>query len=812
MQGDFSRRTFDPKKHYKGVLMQQGRVQVDADWNEQREIMQHRVEIEALDVIGGCGAPLKNPGFAITGAGGQLLIGAGRYYVDGILCENETTAAYTTQPHLPNPPDIPTQLLAAGTPYGLVYLDVWHRHVTPIDDDLIREKALNGADTATRIQTVWQVKVLPVHLPSQAQQLEDRRTRLLILLQQARERQDFKTIATIEETLAVFEQAIKDYVDCGADYPEWDNLIAPPTGKMNAHTAPGGTEKPCVLPPSAGYQRLENQLYRVEIHKGGDQMQATFKWSRENASVITAIEKVEGSKLTVHDVGRDENLGFADGDWVEIVEDVSELTGPLRPLLQIDHVDAASRAITLKLAPATTVDLTRHPKLRRWEQAGTTATADGVAMTNTWMPLEGGIEVEFSAGTYAPGDYWLIPARTATGEIEWPPYAIPNVAPIAQPRQGVRHHYCRLAIVELDTKSNTLTRIDDCRTLFPPLAKPAIHITNTNWRNDAPFSIRRLWTEGLVLRLDAPPERRSVTDETFIVTLELPYGNVRVGSVLDQTFILEGQISAVGDTITWKPSPELLLLLLEILELQLTSNSTAQAQTTTTDTTPANAANPAPQATLPVNEENIIRRAVLPEEIATTPESTARRTEILRSIISPGLLAGVARTPSPMDTATVGVGVAARTAVGTVATTPPATAATGTTATPPAEAATGTAVGTISTTGFERVPAASFQPYVTPQLRLRVALKGHVIWAGLDSDRRYLDGQAFGVPESSAYSSYSFTTSLANAFRLGGNTSLTFPTGYGDRASDFESWFYLTLFDEYDYAFGGFRAIGGALL
>ena len=32
--GDESRRTFDPKKHYRSVQMQQGRVQVDADWNE----------------------------------------------------------------------------------------------------------------------------------------------------------------------------------------------------------------------------------------------------------------------------------------------------------------------------------------------------------------------------------------------------------------------------------------------------------------------------------------------------------------------------------------------------------------------------------------------------------------------------------------------------------------------------------------------------------------------------------------------------------------------------------------------------------
>ena len=35
MPGDFSRDTFDSRNHFSGVLMQQGRVQLDADWNEQ---------------------------------------------------------------------------------------------------------------------------------------------------------------------------------------------------------------------------------------------------------------------------------------------------------------------------------------------------------------------------------------------------------------------------------------------------------------------------------------------------------------------------------------------------------------------------------------------------------------------------------------------------------------------------------------------------------------------------------------------------------------------------------------------------------
>src|SRR5689334_19156555 len=101
MKGDFSRETFNARKHYAGVLMQQGRVQLDADWNEQAAIERYMAETSAADVIGACGAPAAAPGFAITTDGKQLQIGAGRFYVDGILCENDTDVPYDQQPDLP---------------------------------------------------------------------------------------------------------------------------------------------------------------------------------------------------------------------------------------------------------------------------------------------------------------------------------------------------------------------------------------------------------------------------------------------------------------------------------------------------------------------------------------------------------------------------------------------------------------------------------------------------------------------------------------------------------------------------------------
>ncbi|MEO0249774.1 MAG: DUF6519 domain-containing protein, partial [candidate division WOR-3 bacterium] len=79
MKGDFTRFTHDPKKHYTGVLKQQGRVDLDADWNEQVEIQDHLERTANRDVIGLCGVPEEGGGFKIGVYAADLF---GVYFVD----------------------------------------------------------------------------------------------------------------------------------------------------------------------------------------------------------------------------------------------------------------------------------------------------------------------------------------------------------------------------------------------------------------------------------------------------------------------------------------------------------------------------------------------------------------------------------------------------------------------------------------------------------------------------------------------------------------------------------------------------------
>lgn len=460
MAGDYSRKTFTRANHYSGVLMQQGRVQLDADWNEQGDIVRYRTETETIDVIGTAGAPKSlNSNFKIgllpkttnqPGPVTDLSIAPGRMYVDGLLCELDQPATYLGQPYQPAPdrnffgplPVSPPLSPPASPPASpvslrdgtyLVYLNVWEREINFRDNPRIHEVALGEADTTTRQQTVWQVKLLKVA----------------------------NTSPPVAAT-------------CEMVFPEWDAITEPMTGQLAVQTRRSEDVKdPCALPPTTGFRRLENQFYRVEVHQGGtlgggSGTQPTFVWSRDNASVETSITAIDGANVIVADLGRDTTvLGFAPGQWVEILDDVSTLTNQPNQLLKIEMIDTDTRRITLS-GSVDTLKSRSGLKLRRWDQSEASVPVNPVA--SDWLDLEDGIQVSFSPGTFRPGDYWMFAARTATGDVEWPQTNTLATSPIPQLPAGVSHHYARLALLNIRGGiASPGENPSDCRKQFPPL-------------------------------------------------------------------------------------------------------------------------------------------------------------------------------------------------------------------------------------------------------------------------------------------------------------------------------------------------------
>jgi hypothetical protein len=520
----------------------------------------------AADLIGPAGGPVDpqgNVGFAITALTptpkpADFQIGFGNYYVNGLLCQADfvpmaifpTAAAagfqlmnwsseFELQPNpyiyeifdsspSSTPPPVPVPVVIASTskaqnqyqltfqtapnltgfstptlrrlitylhqpdfvfstkanpnsPLPLlpglsqIYLDVWERAITYAEDDSIREVALGGPDTAARSKLVWQVK----------------------WTQPALGTADAPICMTIQQLNAQVQAELQ-----GQTKPPFQPQ---PRGWLQAMAKQSSpSPNPCIINPNAAYTGPENQLYRVEINRGGaagttSGVSATFKWSRENGSVIYPIASGGGTTaVVVESVGRDDRFGLVEGSLVEVQDDRSVLSNLPGNLLSVQSIDSTTMTVTLNGTPDKLLgsDETLHPLLRRWDQTngdpqegGLTLDTDNAAFVQEglWLTLEDGVQIQFQpadpvdpknppVNQYITGDYWLIPARTATGDVEWPKVTDAqgnpetdtngNIIPVALPPHGITHYYAPLAVVSVSENDVSVDR--NCRSSFPP--------------------------------------------------------------------------------------------------------------------------------------------------------------------------------------------------------------------------------------------------------------------------------------------------------------------------------------------------------
>ena len=421
MKGDFSRLRDNRGKGYSRVMMQQGRVLLDSDWNEQAALMQEMVRLLARDLYGAHGGPGEDPGFRIFYKGqksaeaigvwnslqrsdeimkafadGTPIIGPGRYYVHGRAVANKSAAAYTAEAEDPFG-GAPTTLDISKTPW-LAYLDVWEDYVSPEQDINLVEIALGGPDTCGRAKTMWKVRI-----------------------------KQGKTQANLSEL-----------------EPTGGGLLAAFTDEKPQ------SEELCVISPDHQYRGIENQLYRVEIHKGGKEGEACFKWSRDNgAAVYPVLGHPKGNMLELAHLGRDKLSSLPEGGWVEYVDDDLIARAGAGVMARVEKIDRDDNRVKLKFEPGFSFNEHFHPLLRRWDHVGGDDGRIKIKEGDS-LALEDGIRIKFAkvdgaAFNYRAGDYWLIPARVATGEVDWP---VVNSVPVPQSPHGPLHSYAPLLLVD----------------------------------------------------------------------------------------------------------------------------------------------------------------------------------------------------------------------------------------------------------------------------------------------------------------------------------------------------------------------------
>jgi hypothetical protein len=83
------------------------------------------------------------------------------------------------------------------------------------------------------------------------------------------------------------------------------------------------------VPAGRALRGHQTQLYRVEIHRGGEARNgidppdsannaataATFTWSRDNGSVVFPIVSVEGTTITLGYLGQDARSDLSEATW-----------------------------------------------------------------------------------------------------------------------------------------------------------------------------------------------------------------------------------------------------------------------------------------------------------------------------------------------------------------------------------------------------------------------------------------------------------------------------------------------------------------
>jgi hypothetical protein len=442
MRGDFSSWRDEHKQNFVGVLHQQGRVLLDADWNAQTELANDWQDTAGMDIIGAGVAAIPSDqanGFQITGAEVktsdrvELTVTPGRVWADGLLyrLDGPDTGVKRTALYLAPPIQDPTAGFPtiASTPVtrDAVILEVWREELSAFQlPELLFEPALGDPDTTERILTSAAFRLFRLEADDTCDSIIDR---------------------------------LKDSFD---DKGKLTVTLQP--------VVPSGTPD-CPLVAGGGYTGFEHNLYRIEI-ANVDINTPMFKWSQYNGGIVGRGKfdsAVNPKTVAIHaNLQAIINSGLT-SCYLEALEfDPSPLgnLGRWRVSYGAKATVGSDGVITLNNAPAFGDVPTSSDDVffRLW---------NGIELISDFsgglVALQDGILLDFDAvapGKYTPRDYWTFSVRA--GEIKNNPPLIAN-----QPPQGI--HYHRVPLVELTWNSNPIASVDieDCRRVFQPLTKVA---------------------------------------------------------------------------------------------------------------------------------------------------------------------------------------------------------------------------------------------------------------------------------------------------------------------------------------------------
>jgi hypothetical protein len=436
MAGDRARVSFDPSRKWRGLIAQQGRVTVEADWNEAAMIADERDRQVALDVVGRFATP--DHGYAVTAVAREgerarpalrhLAIGPGTLYLGGERLDLHERVHYGEQPdwldHSTDPMwEPPRARHDREARHELVYLLAAEQEVSAVEDPAMADVALGGPDTMQRRRILQRF----VRCRSESGQCEG-------------------SWEALERSLA----------DHGLLFdPASMRARSAARLKVTFSPAPGGSG------PAApgGYLGAENQMIRVMVTRIDRATgEPTIVWGYDDASFLyrvhNAVSGADSTALTLTSAPVDSYHYPRRGQAVELLRDAVKLTdagyiaSPAGLVSTVTEAyDPATKTLFIAGHPAGPggylddyLDTERTPKpyLRVWQ--GTAAAPPGKA-----VPLgDTGVCVTLtSANGFRVGDFWHFALRPAQKTIVYPE----RYRDAPQPPDGPRIWACPLAVV-----------------------------------------------------------------------------------------------------------------------------------------------------------------------------------------------------------------------------------------------------------------------------------------------------------------------------------------------------------------------------
>lgn len=453
---DISRSAFNPKKHYTSVRMQQGRVLMDDDWNENERIHEVEDQKARTDIIGLHGS--TDDGFLISDVveipdqdGNSYIdfsIGKGTFYLEGKRIEVHEPESYRSQSDwqawrrgLTDPVNVPT-----SERNDLVYLNVWEQTVNSIEDEELQEAALGGPDTSTRERLMRRVRIFT------------------------------DTEVNCEDAWEAFKE--DPQIKGRGQFNEASCRLVPDAGLKVSFDESVAIENLCQDSSQGGYLGAENQTIRVQIFDGNK-----FTWGVDNSSSLYRIKFDENdkSKIKVEADFKDVRHYPEKGQVIEILpastelandQLISDIQGHMTKIRDTNETDKDTFFIG-ELFPNVSNEWYNQEYyfMRIWDRGKGFDSPALIDIPNDSEIDLGrtGIKVSFKGDNLTSGNYWIFSVRPKTPNkiIPWD-----FTSADGRPPNGYAMYYAPLAIIKWTQKNGGFTGIvHDCRKKFKPLTE-----------------------------------------------------------------------------------------------------------------------------------------------------------------------------------------------------------------------------------------------------------------------------------------------------------------------------------------------------